>query len=230
MDKITAIVLARMNSSRCPGKNMRKIGSIPVIEIVLRRLSKASNISNIVLATSTNENDDILEKYVQSIGFDIFRGSEDDIIMRLLECSSIYSRGRYFLRCCADNVFIDKNEIDKVVKTGMDGNWDYVGFKNDVYPERISDFAGEFYKIEALQTVSEMTSDKFDREHVFPFFEKHPEIFKTTRILTSEELHTSVKLDLDYPEDLELLRNVANHVHDIVEATSSELVKIANTL
>jgi len=230
MNKITAIVLARMKSSRCPGKSMSKIGGIPVIEVVLRRLSEASTISNIVLATSINEDDDVLEEYVKSIGFDVFRGSEDDVIDRLLECSNIYPSGQYFLRCCADNVFIDKSEIDRVVKTGVNGDWDYVGFKNDIYPERISDFAGEFYNIKALQKVSEMTDDKLDREHVFPFFEKHPEIFRTTRIQTSKELLSSVKLDLDYPEDLNRLQNIATYVPNIIKVTSSELVKIANTL
>ena len=230
MNKITAIVLARMNCNRCPGKNMSKVCGIPVIEIVLRRLSQATKISNIVLATSLSEDDDILEQYVKKIGFDVFRGSEHDVIERLLECCDIYSNDHYFLRCCADNVFIDKDEIDKVVSVGIEGNWDYVGFKNDVYPDRISDFAGEFYKIGALKKVSKMTNDKSDREHVFPFFEKHPEIFKTTRILTSKELHTPVKLDLDYPEDLNRLQNIAIQVPNIIQAQSSELVKIANTL
>ena len=55
---VTAIIQARMGSSRLPGKVMSPINGIPIIEILIRRLSLSKKINQIVLATSDNENND----------------------------------------------------------------------------------------------------------------------------------------------------------------------------
>ena len=58
--KIIAIVQARMNSTRLPGKVMLDINGQPVIEILLKRLMKSKTLDDVIVATTSNPSDDVL--------------------------------------------------------------------------------------------------------------------------------------------------------------------------
>ena len=228
--KETVIVQARMGSERCPGKSMELIGGVPVGELVLRRISKANNINSVVLATSVLDRDDILARHAENAGFDVFRGSEADLVGRFVAATKQFSNSNYIVRATGDNVFMDWNEIDRLIEYGKTGDYDFVGFENKVYPDRINDFSGEFIKKEALEKVASLTNDPFDREHVFPYFYSHQNMFKVDKIQVDSSLHTPVKLDLDYPEDLQMLKQIGKEVDNPVDVPATEVVKIANRL
>jgi spore coat polysaccharide biosynthesis protein SpsF len=219
-----------MGSERCPGKSLEMIGPRPVVEVVLRRLAKAERLDRVVLATSNLDRDTPLAEAATAAGFPVFRGSENDLVGRYLLAAERFADSDYLVRATGDNVFMDWREIDRVVDFGVSGGWDFVGFTNSVHSDRINDFGGEFLRLSALRKVAEATQDPHDREHVFPFFYKNPDMFKVTRIEVNPELHTPVKLDLDYPEDLALLKAIGAEVSDPVDAPANEIVEIANRL
>ena len=70
-----AIVQARMGSARFPGKMLAHLGGVPLIEWVLRRLSLAKTLSQIILATTDDEVDDVLVELATGLGCSVFRGS-----------------------------------------------------------------------------------------------------------------------------------------------------------
>lgn len=228
--KATCIVQARMGSQRCPGKSLESIGSTPVVELVLRRLAKAKCLERVVLATSDLDRDTPVAETAARAGFPVFRGSETDLVGRYLSAAVRFATSDYLVRATGDNVFMDWHEIDRVVEYGVSGGWDFVGFTNSVYPDRINDFGGEFLRLSALRKVNEMTQEPHDREHVFPYFYNHPETFKVTRIEVNPELHTRVKLDLDYPHDLALLQAIGREVDDPATVSTRRVVEIANRL
>ncbi|HEU5240095.1 MAG TPA: hypothetical protein VFU37_23375 [Pyrinomonadaceae bacterium] len=228
--KATCIVQARMGSARCPGKSLELIGDFPVVEVVLRRLAKAERLARVVLATSNLERDTPLAEAAARCGFPVFRGSENDLVERYFSAAEEYADSDYLVRATGDNVFMDWGEINRVVEFGSSGGWDFVGFTNSVYTDRINDFGGEFLRFSALKKVAASTQDPHDREHVFPFFYKNPEMFKVTRIEVDPKLHTPVKLDLDYPEDLAVLQAIGKEVSDPLSVPAEEVVKIANRL
>ncbi len=230
MEKATAIVQARMGSHRCPGKSHQLIGGIPVVELVLRRLAKAQRLSKVVLATSDLDRDTPLAETATKAGFPVFRGSETDLVGRYLGAAEAYADGPYLVRATGDNVFMSWDEINRVVDFGVSGGWDFVGFDNDVFTDRINDFAGEFIRWEALKQVGSLTNKPHDREHVFPYFYAHPERFKVTRIIVDPSLHTPVKLDLDTPEDLAMIKAVGNAVDDPINVPAAEVTRIATRL
>lgn len=226
----TCIVQARMGSQRCPGKSLELIGGVPVVELVLRRLAKSTRLSKVVLATSDLERDTPLAEVAAKAGFDVFRGSETDLVGRYLDAANQFATSDHLVRATGDNVFMDWNEIDKVVDFGVSGGWDFVGFTNSVHKDRINDFGGEYLKLSSLKRVAALTRDPHDREHVFPYFYKHPELFKVTRIEVDPGLHTSAKLDLDYPEDLALLQRIGSQVGDPVIVPSRRVAEMAEQL
>ena len=83
--QILAVIQARMNSTRLPGKVLKKIGNLTCIEILLKRLSKSKLIDQIMVVTSTNQHDDILYDKLSKIGVDCFRGEETNVYKRFLD-------------------------------------------------------------------------------------------------------------------------------------------------
>jgi spore coat polysaccharide biosynthesis protein SpsF (cytidylyltransferase family) len=223
---VLAIVQARMGSSRLPGKSFELISGYPVFEICLRRLEYARLVSDIILATTDSPKDDLLARHAKRIGYNVFRGSEDDLVSRFYEAA----KGRGYeniLRVTADNVFVDWDSIDLQIKTGIEGDFDFVTWKNPVYPERNNDFAGEFISFSALERVHLDTCDPFEREHVYPHFLRNPDKFKVNYIEIPKELQTSIKLDLDEFADLVTIRSAAEASQSVLTAPAWKLVKIA---
>ena len=80
-----AIVQARMNSSRLRGKVLKKIGPLTCIELLLKRLSKSKLINKIIVATSTNPQDNILYNQLSEMGVECFRGEEQNVLKRFVD-------------------------------------------------------------------------------------------------------------------------------------------------
>ena len=88
-NKINVSIEARMNSSRLPGKVLKNIFGKPSIEFLVDRLRLAKNIDDIIIATTTSNADDILVEWCKSYGVKFFRGSEEDVLGRVVEAHKI---------------------------------------------------------------------------------------------------------------------------------------------
>lgn len=209
-NKILALVQARMGSTRCPGKSLKKIQNYRVVELVLKRLSRSKKIKDIVLITSKKKQDLALGKFVKKIGFKVFYGSENDLVSRFINSFDIFSekKDKFFLRVAADNPFLCWKEIDRLIKYGQKNRADFCSYINHTYPDRNNDFAGEFIAIKALKKVKILTNNSFDREHVYPFFFNNKKKFKVIRLEVSKNLKTKIKFDLDYKEDLKFFKSI----------------------
>ena len=96
--KTVAIVQARMDSTRFPGKVLRPILGTPLIEILLQRLGRATQVDQIVLATSAHPNNDELAAHAYQLGITVYRGSEDDVLDRYHAAAALAAcrhRGAY---------------------------------------------------------------------------------------------------------------------------------------
>ena len=226
---VLAIVQARMDSSRLPGKSFELISGYPVFEICLRRLEQARLVSEIILATTETSKDDILERHAKHIGYKVFRGSENDLVARFYEASKD-SGYKYILRVTADNVFLDWDSIDRQIRAGIENSFDFVTWTNPTYPERNNDFAGEFISFSGLDRVHRNAVEPFEREHVYPHFLNNPEDFKVHYLDIPEELRISLKLDLDEFVDLVTIRTVAEASKGVLFTPAWELVKIARRI
>ena len=225
-EKIIGIVQARMGSSRLPGKSFELISGLPVFEIVLRRLERSHLLDGIVLATSQESKDDILARHAERIGFEVYRGSENDLVERFYTVAKQHDC-EYFVRVTADNVFIDWDEIDREICYGLEFQCDFVTWQNPDFPERMNDFAGEFISFSGIENVYKTSQDAFDREHVYPYFLNHEELFKIHRLDVAKEIRTMIKFDLDTEDDLKIIRQAGENVRDPILTPSSEIVKVA---
>ena len=89
--KTFAIVQARMDSSRLPGKVLKHILNKPMIELLLNRLSKSCKLDEIVVATSEHPKNDKLQSIIECLGYRCTRGSEKDVLNRFYEAANGYT-------------------------------------------------------------------------------------------------------------------------------------------
>ena len=104
--KVIAIVQARMGSTRLPNKVLKKLGQFSLIEFLLKRLSLANEIDQIVLATSHDERNKPLMEHVGHLGFECFAGSEDDVLDRYCQVAKKV-RADIVVRITGDCPFVD---------------------------------------------------------------------------------------------------------------------------
>ena len=123
--KIVATIEARMTSSRLPGKVLMEINGKPTLHYLVQRLKAVESIDEIVLATTTNDTDDVLIEFAKLEGIKYFRGSEDDVMGRVLGAAKSVDAD-VIVEICGDCPLIDSNLIDQLVETFKINDADYV--------------------------------------------------------------------------------------------------------
>src|SRR4051812_5039314 len=113
-----------MGSTRFPGKVMQRVKGVPLIELLLGRLSESKFVDRIVLATSKNDNNQPLVDCVRALGFDVFQGDEADVLDRYYQAGVPYAPEN-FVRITGDCPLIDPTVVDHVVERFFSANVDY---------------------------------------------------------------------------------------------------------
>ena len=113
---IGCIIQARMGSSRLPGKVlMNSNNGMPLLYHVINQLRHCSKVKNLVIATTTNQEDDEIEKFANNNTVNVFRGSEKDVLDRYFQCAKKYSFST-IVRITSDCPLIDPQIVDKVIE------------------------------------------------------------------------------------------------------------------
>jgi len=222
---ILAIVQARMGSTRLPGKVLKEVNGKPLIEILLNRLSEAKRIDKIVLATSINKENDDLSKAVEKLGFDVFRGSEEDVLDRYYKSASEYSPVGV-VRVTGDCPLIDANLVDRVIrkfqKTGVD-------YASNTMPRTYPDGLDlSVFSFETLEIAWRQAKTKYDREHVTPFM-RHPKRFKISSVMNDVD-YSKERWTIDELEDFKVLCNIFNHFKPDFLFSRLEVIELKSKL
>ena len=201
--KTVAIVQARLGSLRLPGKVLRKIGNQTSIERQFERLSFASTLDSVVLATTQLEQDDQLATLAESKGWDLFRGAAEDVLTRYVD-ASLEHKADLVVRITGDCPLIDADVIDEVVQMAATG--DELYFSNIEPPTYPNGLDVEVFPISSLLWASENTPMAKDREHVTTQLRR-------SRLITKKNLEwredlSAERWTLDTQSDLEVITNV----------------------
>ena len=195
-----------MGSTRLPGKVLKKVCGKPLIEILLHRLSRAKKIDKIILATSVSKENDSLTETVEKLGFEVFRGSEDDVLDRYYEAAKPYSL-EAVVRITGDCPIIDPQLVDEVIGLYQENNVDYVSnTEPSTYPDGLDT---EVFSFIALETAYNKAEESFEREHVTPFIRTNGQ-FKRANYSNEIDL-SGERWTVDEPEDFEVIENIINH-------------------
>ena len=204
--KVVAIVQARMGSTRLPKKVMKLINGVPMIELLLARLSRSKKIDKIVLATSEDPLNQTLIDHVSGLGFVCEQGSENDVLERYVDVAEKHAAD-IIVRITGDCPLVDPQLVDECISRFHQENVDYL--TNTLilsYPDGLDI---EVVRFSALRKALQESSKPFDREHVTPYV-RESGLFTTFSYEHDEDL-SELRWTVDNFEDFEVISNVFQH-------------------
>lgn len=219
--KIIAIVQARMGSTRLPNKVMKPICGIPMIEILLSRLSRSKEIDKIIVATSVDERNLPLIEHVRKLGFTCEQGSENDVLDRYLQVAKIH-QADVIVRITGDCPLVDCELVDDAVRRFKSDGVDYIC--NNYPPSYPDGLDIEVCTFKALEKAWQETSDPFDHEHVTPYLRKLGR-FKIGHIQHNIDL-SGLRWTVDEAADFVVIEKVFQHFHPRIDFTWVEVLNL----
>ena len=219
--KIVALVQARMGSTRLPNKVMKPIGGIPMIELLLSRLSKAKEVDRIVVATSVDLRNQSLVEHVQKLGYACEQGSENDVLDRFVQAAQKH-KADVVVRITGDCPLLDPELVDEVIRRFKAAKVDYCSNVNPpTYPDGLDI---EVFTLKILEQALQETNKPFDREHVTPYL-REPGRFKTASLQHYEDL-SAMRWTVDEPADFKVIENVFQHFHPRTDFSWGEVLDL----
>lgn len=204
--RIIAIVEARMTSRRLPGKVLMHAAGKPMLEHLINRLQAVPSLNEIVLATTTNATDDVLEKFANNMGISCYRGSEDDVMNRVIE-AGVSANANIIVEITGDCPIIDPQIVEQTIRMFMANKADYVS--NSIIRSYPDGMDTQVFRLETLQKSSSMTDSHLDHEHVTLHIYNNPDVFSQVHLIAPPELHwPELGLTLDELSDYELLKRI----------------------
>jgi len=201
---VTAIVSARMGSSRLPGKVLLEVLGKPLLGHQVERIRRAASIERVVVATSTNPRDDAVADYCKTAGIDCFRGSEPDVLDRIYQAALAHGADPV-VRLTGDDPLVDPGLLDRVVGAFLESGCEYAANVNPpTFPDGLD---VEVIGLEALERIWREAGAPEDREHVTLYLRRSPGRFRTVNIANEEDL-SHLHWAVDTPEHFAFVRTV----------------------
>lgn len=205
--KIVAIIQARMSSSRLPGKVLMDLSGKPVLEHIINRLRTCNHIHEMVVATSTENSDNPIEEFCIENNVNFYRGSLNDVLDRFYQASKKYDADG-ILRITADCPVVDPEIVDIIISSFLETQCDLCGLSGE-FPDGLDCSVFSFKAIEKAWNEAKLASE---REHVGPYIEKNPDIFKIVPVKIFDNLG-HLRWTLDTQEDYLLLKEIYNKLY-----------------
>lgn len=216
---VKAVIQARMSSSRLPGKVLLPLGTKPVLAHVFDRLEKCRLLDDIVLATSTDESDDVLERFCADYGVACFRGGLDDVLGRFYATTQVFECD-HIVRITADCPLIDPSVVDAVVLGHLAGGYDYYGLAGE-FPDGLDCTA---ISASVLSWAHENATLPSDREHIGPFIERSRERRWKKGELRLFAGMQDIRLTLDEVDDYEFLRHILEQAFKVDDPPTASVL------
>jgi spore coat polysaccharide biosynthesis protein SpsF len=202
-----------MASTRLPGKVLEKIGVMNSLEHIVHRINKVDGIDGICIATTQNRNDDAIQDMALKLGVGYYRGSEEDVLSRVLESAQKFA-AEVVVEITGDCPFVDPIMVDQYLEIFENNDLDYVS--NNIVSTYPDGFDVQVFLTKALRKSSSMASTREEREHVTMHIRQNPRIFKTLNIVAPKPFrYPEFSVTLDTKEDLEVLRLIAENFKDL---------------
>ena len=226
MTRVVAVVQARMGSQRFPGKMLSQLGEHTLLDWVLQRVLRSTQVDQVVLATSTNSEDDKLVSAALRLEVNSIRGSEADVLSRFLLAAD-KSQADLVVRVCADNPFIAPEELDRLIVDHRAKSVDYSCNHQQKLSNKYADgFGAEILSHDLLKKLANQTTQQAHREHVTSYIWDNQNEFKINAVTAPTELaFPEVKLDIDTPEELVILNEFVRQYSVKIETKAAEIVE-----
>ena len=178
--KVVATIEARMTSSRLPGKVLLPALDQPLLSHQIERLSQVKSLDEIVVATTSNISDNVIEEVASRSGIRCFRGSELDVMQRIVDTGD-FAEADVIVETTGDCPLIDPLIVEQTIQMFMAHDVPYVS-NNHIrsYPDGMD---VQVFTLTALKKSLSMTQDPLDHEHVTLHIRNNPKLFPRVHLL-----------------------------------------------
>jgi spore coat polysaccharide biosynthesis protein SpsF len=204
---ITAIIQARMSSTRLPGKILMEVMGRPLLSYLIEQLAQCRLPTDMIIATTKNEEDDRLSDFAEQEGLKVYRGSERDVLDRYYQAALEFG-AEHIMRITADCPLIQPDICDWVADVYTKSSCDYAR-TGESFAEGVD---CEVFSCEALDKAWKEAKFTSEREHVTLYFRNNPEIFRTVT-LDNESNDSRYRITVDEKEDFQVVRAVLENLY-----------------
>lgn len=182
-----------MGSSRLPGKTLISFNGETLLDFIVNKLVMSGlSRSDIIVTTSTLDEDDPLEAFAETRGVGFFRGSPDLVSSRLIDCCDHWNIER-FLLVLGDNPWISVDTAKSLISVSKNA-LDVEDYIVSPTPELVYDINGLRYhpigtRLQLISTAClrrqmHRHDNEETREHVSKLFQDVDSGEFSARILT----------------------------------------------
>jgi len=214
MEKVVVIVQARMSSSRLPGKVMMSLLGKSLLARMIERLQMIRHEVVIIIATSVNAEDDIIEQEAAMLGLQCYRGSSDNVLERHY-MAAIKHNADVVLKIPSDCPLIDPRIIDETLDLFFEkrGVYDYV---SNLHPASWPDGNDvEIMTMPCLEKTWRLAERALELEHTTPYIWENPLQFNIGNVSWNSGLDYSMshRFTIDYKEDYDFIARVYEELY-----------------
>ena len=203
-----AVIEARLFSTRLPGKVMMPLAGITMLQHVIERVRQAKLVNKIILATTENPEDLVIENLCNSLGVEVYRGSNDNVMQRVLSATKNYKNST-LIQITADNPFIESEIIDKIIGASKDKKLDYICNHLPRYVPIGCEVRA--YKRNILEKLTGKVLSDNHKSNVTSIFYDNPGEYNVFNIDTDKKYYgPGLRLTVDEPKDYFL----ASHLYE----------------
>jgi len=203
--KVGAIVQARIDSTRLPGKVVLPILGMPMLSLLLYRIKKAKLVDRVIVATSNEKSDDPISELVNNEkDIILYRGDKKDVLIRMFMAAKENNLS-HILRVTADNPFFDWEIADQLINMISNNIYDYVS--NNLVRSFPYGIDLEVITYNALKIASNEATSDFDHEHVTPFIRNNNKRFRLGNLQNCVNLSND-RLTVDNITDYEFVSSL----------------------
>ena len=220
--KLACTIEARMRSSRLPGKVLLKINEMEFLKLMISRVRLSKQIDQIIIATTTHPDDDLIVEFARNNNLEYFRGSENNVLSRVIGAAEKYNQ-EVIVALTGDCPLIDPEIIDNCIVQFLNNDVDYLS--NAIIRSYPDGMDTQVLKVEALRKSVQSTTDRLDLEHVTLFIRNNPQTFKLKNILASEtQFWPELGLTLDEPSDVLLFQEILSYFQPRIDFSLDEII------
>jgi spore coat polysaccharide biosynthesis protein SpsF len=213
--KIGAVIQARMSSTRLPDKVLKELpyrSGVTALQQIARRLKRSDMINEIIIATTTDDEDRAIVSAADAESVRWFRGSKHDVLSRYYQAAK-ENKLDIVVRLTGDCPCIDPEIADRVITEHIGGEADFTSnVIKRTFPHGMD---VEVINFHALEIAHKEAKGDYEREHVMPYiYMNNAARFKVIGFEASRELYApDIRITLDTGADYVLLCAVFDYLY-----------------
>lgn len=206
---INAFMQTRVSSTRLPNKVIKNLEGLPMFVQQAKRILQCKKIDKLIVITSTEKSDDILEAICKENDLLCFRGDLYNVLSRYYYAQLAYPC-EHAVRVTADCPVIDSAIMELVINTHLINNNDYTSnCLESTFPDGLDT---EVISKSALQDAYKYAKKPSELEHVTPYIRNSPQKYQLQNIQSDTDL-SNHRWTVDEPEDFELISAIYAHLY-----------------